>query len=105
MPNLESAHNVEWDMKARLSFQVKIMGMMGGGDLERWINKYGEIFHDLLEEKPELMARAEAELGTDWDAPSVKESPFLREVADEIQSRYDIGKEAEPDEETLQRDA
>jgi hypothetical protein len=103
-------HNFEWDMKTRLAFQVKLCEMMGGMDLEKWIEKYGGIFHDMLaEDEPKdgktLRERVNEELEINWSAASNKESPLLREVADEIIARHDLGKEAEPDEETMQRAA
>ncbi len=103
-------HNFEWDMKTRLAFQVKLNEMMGGGGLEKWIEKYGEIFHDMLaEDEPKdgktLRDRVSQELEISWGPARNEESPFLREIADEIQARYDLGKEVEPDDETLTRAA
>ena len=102
--------NSQWDMKTRLAFQAKLCEMMSGGDLEKWIEKYGKIFHDMLEEETQkgevtLKDRVYQELEANWNAPSSKESPLLREIADELRSRYDTGNQAESDEETFERAA
>jgi hypothetical protein len=106
----ENVRNLEWGMQTRLAFQVKLCEMMSGGDLEKWGERYGKIFHDILEEDtPEgetsLKDRVYQELEANWNAPSSKESPLLREIADELQSRYDMGNQAESDEETFERAA
>ncbi len=102
--------NVQWDMKTRLAFQAKLCEMMSAGDLEKWIARYGKLFHDMLEEETRpgevsLKDRVYQELEANWDAPSSKESPLVRQIADELQSRYDVGNQAEPDEETFERAA
>jgi len=107
---IEHEHNLEWDMKTRLAFQAKLCEMMSGGDLAKWVGRYGKLFHDMLEEETPaggtpLKDRVYQELEANWNAPSSKESPLLREIADELQSRYDLGNQAESDEETFERAA
>jgi len=100
----------EIDMKADLALQSKLSEMMCNGDLELWIRKYAELFRELMSEKPKpgeqpLPQRVHEEITDYWSAANNKESPLVRWIADELQSRDNLTKEAEPDEDVLQRAA
>ena len=93
----------ELDLRRRIAAQVKLASMMSYNDFIKWTDRFAGYFDEALKHDPELAQRIYDEMEQGWDIKDNKESRLLREVADTLQAMYDIGKEVEPDEETLTR--